>query len=90
MDGVWQPLPSLATLHASQENGETQTGTPQAGNAPRLRAWSRCGYFTAEMNTRHALAGTLSVPLPRFLVSRTITELAVVATSTHSPPLAPE
>lgn len=64
--------------------------TPKAEDAPRLRAWSRCDYFTAEMNARHALAGTLSVSLLRSLVSRTITVLAVAATSTHSPPLAPE
>jgi hypothetical protein len=49
-----------------------------------------CGYFTAETNACHALAGTLSVPLLRSLVSRTITTLVVAATSTHSPPLAPE
>ena len=48
------------------------------------------GYFIAEMKARHALAGTLSVSPSRFLVSRTITASAALATSTHSPPFAPE
>ena len=48
------------------------------------------GYLTAETNARQALAGTLSTSPFRSLVSRTITASAVVATSTHSPPLAPE
>ena len=48
------------------------------------------GYFVAAMNARHALAGTLSVPPSRFLVSRTMTASAALATSTHSPPFAPE
>jgi hypothetical protein len=48
------------------------------------------GYFIAAMNARHALAGTLSIAPARFLVSRTITASSVLATSTHSPPFAPE
>jgi hypothetical protein len=48
------------------------------------------GYFIAAMNARHALTGTLSDPPLRFLVSRTMTASAVLATSTHSPPFAPE
>ena len=48
------------------------------------------GYFIAAMNVCHALAGTLSVAPARFLVSRTITASSVLATSTHSPPFAPE
>ena len=48
------------------------------------------GYLTAETNARQALTGTLSTLPLRSLVSRTITASAVVATSTHSPPLAPE
>ena len=48
------------------------------------------GYFIAATNARHALAGTLSVPPLRFLVSRTMTASAALATSTHSPPFAPE
>lgn len=49
-----------------------------------------CGYFIAAMNARQAPAGTLSVSPSRFLVSRTITAPAALATSTHSPPFAPE
>ena len=49
-----------------------------------------CGYFIAAMNARQTLAGTLSVSPLRFLVSRTITASAALATSTHSPPFAPE
>jgi hypothetical protein len=49
-----------------------------------------CGYFVAVMNACQALAGTLSVSPSRFLVSRTITASAALATSTHSPPFAPE
>ena len=48
------------------------------------------GYLIAAMNARQALAGTLSVSPLRFLVSRTITVPAALATSTHSPPFAPE
>ncbi len=48
------------------------------------------GYFIAAMNARQALAGTLRVSPSRFLVSRTITASAALATSTHSPPFAPE
>ena len=49
-----------------------------------------CGYFIVAMNARHALAGTLSISPLRFLVSRTMTASAALATSTHSPPFAPE
>jgi hypothetical protein len=55
-----------------------------------LRALSGAGYLTAERNACHALAGTLSVPPLRSLVSRTMTTLSALATSTHSPPFAPE
>ena len=48
------------------------------------------GYLSVETNARQALADTLSTLPFRSLVSRTITVSAVVATSTHSPPLAPE
>jgi hypothetical protein len=48
------------------------------------------GYFIAAMNARQAPAGTLSVSPLRFLVSRTITASTALATSTHSPPFAPE
>ncbi len=48
------------------------------------------GYFIEAMNACHTLAGTLSVAPARFLVSRTITASSVLATSTHSPPFAPE
>jgi hypothetical protein len=48
------------------------------------------GYLTAEMNARHALAGTFSSYPLRFWVSRTITVAGVLAISTHSPPLGPE
>ena len=50
----------------------------------------RGGYFIAAMNACHALAGTLRVAPARSLVSRTITASAALATSTHSPPFAPE
>ena len=48
------------------------------------------GYLSAETNARQALGGTLSTLPVRSLVSRTSTVSAVAATSTHSPPLAPE
>ena len=48
------------------------------------------GYFIAAMNACHALAGILSIAPARSLVSRTITASSVLATSTHSPPFAPE
>ena len=47
-------------------------------------------YLTAETNMRQALVGTLSTSPLLSLESRTITASAVVATSMHSPPLAPE
>jgi hypothetical protein len=47
-------------------------------------------YLMAEMNARQALAGTLSMYPLRFWVSRIITAAGMLATSTHSPPLAPE
>ena len=47
-------------------------------------------HFIVAMNARHVLAGTLSMPPSRFLVSRTMTVSAALATSTHSPPFAPE
>jgi hypothetical protein len=48
------------------------------------------GYFKAAMNARQALAGMLRVFPSRFLVSRTSTASGALATSTHSPPFAPE
>jgi hypothetical protein len=48
------------------------------------------GHFISAMKARQALAGTLRVPPSRFLVSRTMTASAALATSTHSPPFAPE
>lgn len=48
------------------------------------------GYLSAQANARQAFGGTLSTLPFRSLVSRTITVPAVAATSTHSPPLAPE
>jgi hypothetical protein len=81
----------LGDSHDPAEWEIRRQGTLEAEEAPRLWAWRLgAGYFTAETNARHALAGTLSVALLRSLVSRTITAPAVVATSTHSPPLAPE
>ena len=47
-------------------------------------------HFISAMNARHTLAGTFRVPPSRFLVSRTMTASAALATSTHSPPFAPE
>ena len=64
--------------------------SPAAGDAPRNKLDLEHGYFVAAMNACHALAGTLSVAPARFLVSRTITLSSVLATSTHSPPFAPE
>ena len=48
------------------------------------------GYLAAEMNARHALAGTFSTCPSRSWVSRTITAAGMLATSTHSPPFGPE
>jgi hypothetical protein len=48
------------------------------------------GYLTVATNVRHALAGTFSTSPLRFWVSRTITAAGMLATSTHSPPFAPE
>jgi hypothetical protein len=47
-------------------------------------------YLTVEMNMRHVLTGTLSTYPLRSWVSRTITAAGMLATSTHSPPFAPE
>jgi hypothetical protein len=69
-----------------QERGIPTTGMPRGGNELALER----RYFIAAMNACHALAGTLSVAPARFLVSRTITASSVLATSTHSPPFAPE
>lgn len=47
-------------------------------------------YLTAEMNARHAVADMFNTYPLRSLLSRTITVSGVLATSTHSPPFAPE
>ena len=68
-----------------------QAGHPRLPGMPRdCELYLECDYFVAVMNARHALAGTLSAPPSRFLVSRTMTAPAALATSTHSPPFAPE
>jgi hypothetical protein len=55
-----------------------------------IRRLAAPGHLSAQTNARQALGGTLSTLPSRSLVSRTITVPAVAATSTHSPPLAPE
>ena len=66
-------------------------GTPGNRGCPASTGFGlERGHFSSAMNARHALAGTLSAPPFRFLVSRTMTALATLATSTHSPPFAPE
>jgi hypothetical protein len=68
----------------------TSRGMPDRRGCPVTAGELVCGYFIAAINARQALAGTLSVSPLRFLVSRTITASAALATSTHSPPFAPE
>ncbi len=81
---MWQAAGRLGKLAT-----EMRMGHPQAG-IPHNQAANCGGYLTAETNARQALAGTLStLPLLSF-ESRTSTAAAVVATSMHSPPLAPE
>jgi hypothetical protein len=75
---LWQP----------PKGRETRTGT--TGFAEGARPQIVSGYLTVAMNARHALAGTLSALPLRFWVSRTITAAGMLATSTHSPPFAPE
>jgi hypothetical protein len=91
--------PLLATVVMVGNAGRNRTETPAYRNgAPPAAEMPHGdneldlerGYLIAAMNARHALAGTLSVAPARFLVSRTITASPVLATSTHSPPFAPE
>ena len=79
-----------AAYNLTETPANTSGASPTAGDAPRYELDLESGYFIAAMNARHALAGTLSVAPARSLVSRTITAWPVPATSTHSPPFAPE
>ena len=68
--------------------GRGNLGKPRMPRVDRLALAP--GYLICAMNARHALAATLKVPPWRSLVSRTMTTSAALATSTHSPPFAPE
>jgi hypothetical protein len=72
------------------DTGKYKRASSAAEDAPKCEPYLERGYFIAAMNARHALAGTLTVPPLRSLVSRTMTASAALATSTHSPPFAPE
>jgi hypothetical protein len=90
MDGIWQPLPTLATGVRLQETAaQMRTGMLEV-SMPVDWLTDLGGYLTVETNSRHALAGMLSAFPSRSWLSRTITVFAVLATSTHSPPFAPE
>jgi hypothetical protein len=66
-------------------------GILRTEGAPRVTGFGlEIGHFIVAINARHVLAGTQSMPSSRFLVSRTMTASAALATSTHSPPFAPE
>ncbi len=84
MTWVWQPLPRLANRAPGILAGAFS-------DVPKTRL---CGkvqcYLIVVMNMRHAPAGTFSAGPLRSLVSRTVTSPGVLATSTHSPPSAPE
>jgi hypothetical protein len=69
--------------------GKCEWGTLSREDA-QIGRLAVAGYLTEEMKMRQALAGTFSTLPSRSLVSRTITAPGAVATSTHSPPLAPE
>ena len=79
-----------AAGNRTETPANTSRGMPTAEDAPRPLSEPERGYFIAAINARQALTGTLSVSPLRFLVSRTITASAALATSTHSPPFAPE
>ena len=87
----------LATV-AVLGNAPYNAGTPKRGRGtlgnrgcPASTGFAlEPGHFIVAMNARHALAVTLSMPPSRFFVSRTMTASAALATSTHSPPFAPE
>ena len=79
-----------AACKRTETPANTSGASPTAGDVPRYELDLESGYFIAAMNARHAPTGTLSVPPLRFLVSRTMTASATLATSTHSPPFAPE
>src|ERR1700730_2659391 len=84
LKGTWQAAGRLGKLAKENANGHPESGMPidQAAN---------CGsYWTEERNARRVLGGALSPPPLLFFESRTSTASAVVAASTHSPPLAPE
>jgi hypothetical protein len=87
LDGVWQRLPDWATV-----TGEWKiAGHPQGSeDAPRLPHRLMRDYLTVDTNARHAVAGIFNTYPLRSLLSRTNTLSAVLATSTHSPPFAPE
>jgi hypothetical protein len=73
------------------ETPANTSGHPRlSGTGRDCELYLESAYFVAAMNARHALAGTVNVPPLRSLVSRIITASATLATSTHSPPFAPE
>jgi hypothetical protein len=87
MDGIWQRLSPVATdLIGTNADGASSENR----RCPVTTQIWLGSYLTVEMNARHALAGTLSTYSLRFWVSRTITVAGTLATSTHSPPFAPE
>lgn len=81
-------MPGNAARNRTETAANTSPGMLDSRGCPV--AVVERGYLIAAMNARHALTGTLSVSPSRFLVSRTITASAALATSTHSPPFAPE
>jgi hypothetical protein len=88
MTWVWQPLPRLAN-RAPGITGGRAVGRSEDAPVRGDRLAVRC-YLIVVMNMRHALAGTFSAGPLRSLVSRAVTVPGVLATSTHSPPSAPE
>jgi hypothetical protein len=81
---MWQAVRRFGKLATENANG-----APPREDAHEWRLAVPV-YLTAETNARQALAGTLSTSLFLSFESRTSTASFVVATSTHSPPLAPE
>ena len=79
-----------AARNRTETAANTSRGIPDSRGCPVTADELERGYFIAATNARQALADTLSVPPSRFLVSRTSTASAALATSTHSPPFAPE
>jgi len=91
---IGRHLATVAVVGNSAYNARRprrRRGTPRNRGCPASTGFGlERGHFISAMNARHAPAGTLRVPPSRFLVSRTMTALAALATSTHSPPFAPE